>query len=124
MVAQPMSKTPGLPISPFTEAGGLVVGGVLSHVMDASTTDMPPPPPLPRLIPLPQILPFPLPPTPLPLIPAPCTPSPHSLYPGEIPTTRSHSKGEKADCCGRNVLRTIMLLNKTSMVLTHSANVS
>ena len=40
MVAQPMSKTPGLPISPFTEAGGLVVGGVLAHVMDASTVEI------------------------------------------------------------------------------------
>ena len=46
VVAQPMSETPGRPLSPFTEAGGSVVGGALAHVMDASTLDMPPPPPL------------------------------------------------------------------------------
>ena len=95
-----MAETPGHPLSPLTEAGGSVVGGVLSHVMDASTVDMSPPPPLPRLLPLPQILPVPLPPHPLPLIPAPYTPYPQRCSPGEIPTTRSHSTGEKDDCHG------------------------
>ena len=37
VVAQPMAKTPGQLLSPLIEAGGLVVGAVLSHVMDAST---------------------------------------------------------------------------------------
>ena len=46
-VAQPMAETPGLPLSPLTEAGGSVVRGILSHVMDASTLEMPPHPPLP-----------------------------------------------------------------------------
>ena len=45
------------------------MGGVLAHVMDASTVEMPPPPPLPRLLPLPQIIPVPLAPPPLPLKP-------------------------------------------------------
>ena len=77
-----MSETPGRPLSPLIEAGGLVVGGVLAYVMDTSTVDMPSPPPLPRLLPLPQILPVPLPPPPLPLILAPRTPSPHRRSPG------------------------------------------
>ena len=47
VVAQPMAETPGRPLSPLTEDGGSVVGEVLAHVMDASTVDMPPPPPLP-----------------------------------------------------------------------------
>ena len=47
VVAQPMVKTPVRPLFPLTEASGLVVGGVLAHVMDAYTVDMPPPPPLP-----------------------------------------------------------------------------
>ena len=37
VIAQPMAKTPGLPLSPLTEAGGLVVGGGLAHVVDVST---------------------------------------------------------------------------------------
>ena len=76
VVAQPMAEAPGRPLSPLTEAGGLVVVGVLAHVMDAYTVETHPPPPLPRLLPLLNILPVPLPPPPLPLIPAPCTPSP------------------------------------------------
>ena len=47
VVAQPMSETPGRSLSPLSEAGGLLVGDVLSHVMDESTVDIPPPPPLP-----------------------------------------------------------------------------
>ena len=43
-VAHPMAKTTGLPLSTLTEAGGSVVGGVLAHVMDASTVEMPTPP--------------------------------------------------------------------------------
>ena len=76
-----MAKTPGRPISALTEAGGFVAGGVLAHVMDASTVDMPPPPPLHRLLPIPQILSVPLPTPPLPPIPAPRTPSPQRCYP-------------------------------------------
>ena len=91
-----MAETPGRPLSPLTEAGGSVVGGVLSQVMDAYTVDMPPPTPLPGLLPLPQILPVPLPPPPLPLILSPHTPSPQRCSSGERPTTRSHSTGEKA----------------------------
>ena len=79
----------------------LVVGGVLSHVMDTSTVEMPPPPPLPRLLPLPQIHPVPLPPNPLPLVPALYTPLPQHCSLGEISTTRSHSTGDKADFHGR-----------------------
>ena len=90
--------------------------------MDTSNVEMPTPPPLPRLLPLPKILTVPLPPPPLPLILDPRTPSSQRRSPGEIPTTRSHSTGEKADLHGRNVLRNIMVLNKTSMVLIHSAN--
>ena len=100
MFAQPMAETPGSPLSPLTEAGGLVVGGVLAQVMDASTVEMPPPPPLPGLLPLLQILPVPLPTPPLPLILSPRTPSPQRRSPGERPTTSSHSTGEKADCHG------------------------
>ena len=48
VVPQPMTKTLGWPLSLLTESGASVVGGILSHVMDASTVDMPPPPPLPR----------------------------------------------------------------------------
>ena len=37
VVAQPMDETPGRPISPLKEAGRLVVGAILSNVMDLST---------------------------------------------------------------------------------------
>ena len=47
VVAQPMDKMPGRTLSPLTEAGGSVVGNGLAHVMDSSTLDMPPPPPIP-----------------------------------------------------------------------------
>ena len=47
VVAQLMAKTPGRPLSPLTEAGGLVVGYVSAHLMGASTAEMSPPPPLP-----------------------------------------------------------------------------
>ena len=96
-----MAKTPGRPLSPLTEAGGSVVGDVLSHVMDAYTVEMPPPPPLPQLLPLPKILPVPLHPPPLPLLIAPRTPLPQRLYPRERPTTSSHSTGDKYDFHGR-----------------------
>ena len=95
VVAQTMAKTPGWSIYKLTEAGGSVVGDVLAHVMDASTVEMPPPPPLPRVIPVT------LPPLTLPTIPAPHTPSPHRCYPGVRPMTRSHSTGEKEYCHGR-----------------------
>ena len=90
-----MAKTPGRPLSPLKEAFESVMGGVLAHVVDASTVYIPPPPPLPQLLPLPRILPFPLPSTTLPLIPAPHTPLPQRRFPGERPTTCSHSTGEK-----------------------------
>ena len=101
VVAQPMAETPYRPLSPLTEACGLVVGAVLSHVIDSSTMEMPPPPSLPQLIPLLIFLPVPLPPPPLRHIPAPFTPSTQHRSSGERPATRSHSKGEKADCRGR-----------------------
>ena len=82
---------------PLTDAGGSVVGPVLSHVMDASTVEMPPPPPLPRFIPVP------LNPLPLPPIPALLNSSPHRCYPEERPMNRSNSTGEKADCYGRRL---------------------
>ena len=53
VVAQPMAKTSGRPISPLTETGGSVVGEVIYHVMDASTVYMPTPPQIPPFLPLP-----------------------------------------------------------------------
>ena len=87
-----MTKTPVQTLSTLKKAGGLVVGDILSHVMDASTVDMPP---------LPRFLPFNLPPPPFPHMPALRTPSPHHSIPGERPLTRSHSIGEKSNCHGR-----------------------
>ena len=52
VVAQPMDDMPRRQLSTLTEAGGLVVGAVLAHVIYASIAEMPPPPPLPWLIPL------------------------------------------------------------------------
>ena len=52
VIAHPMAKTPGRPLSPLAETGGSVVG-VFLHVMDSSTVYMPLPPPLPQLLPLP-----------------------------------------------------------------------
>ena len=46
VVAQPMAETPGRLLSPLTEAVGSVMGGVLDHVMDVSTVETNPPPPL------------------------------------------------------------------------------
>ena len=53
VVAHTMAETPVRPLYPLTEAGGSVIGGILSHVIDASTVEMPPPPPLPPFLPLP-----------------------------------------------------------------------
>ena len=78
-----------------------MVGGVLSHVMDASTVDIPPNPPLPLFLPLPQNLSVPLPPPPLPPIPASYTPLSQRCYPGERPMTRSNSTGERDGFHGR-----------------------
>ena len=47
MVAQPMGETHSQTLSTLAEAGGLVVGTVLSHVEDASTVDMTPYHPIP-----------------------------------------------------------------------------
>ena len=99
--AQTMDKTPVQNLSPLIEACGLVVGAVLSYVMDASTREIPTPLPLPRLIPLTRFLPVPLPTPPLPPIPDPFTQFPHSCYPGERTRTRSHSIGEKSNYHGR-----------------------
>ena len=95
VVSQPISQMHGrpiyplsengdtaLPLYPLEEAGGSVVGTVLSHVRDASTVDIPPPPPIPR------ILPVTLPPLPLPPIPAPRTPLSQCRPHGLIPTSR------------------------------------
>ena len=92
VVAQTMYVTTGWPLSELAEAGGSVVGTVSSHVMDAYTVDMPPPPEIPRLLPFHQNIPVPLPPPSFLHIPAPCTPLPHCCSPGERPITRSHSK--------------------------------
>ena len=75
VVTQPMTKTPGRPLSPLTEDGGSVVGGVLAQLMDLSTVEMPPPPSLPRFLLPHRFIPVPLPPTPLPPILAPNIPS-------------------------------------------------
>ena len=63
-----MVGTPGRSLSPLKEADGSVVGAVLSHMMYASTVEIPTPPPIP------WFLPVPLPPLPFPPIPTPCTP--------------------------------------------------
>ena len=47
LVAHPMTKTPSRSLYLLTEAGRLVVGAVLAHVMDESNVEMPPTPPLP-----------------------------------------------------------------------------
>ena len=116
VVAHPKSKTPKRPLSPLSQAGGSLAGAVLSHMMDVSTVEMPRSPPLPRF---PSFF---LPPLPLPPIPDPQDPSPQSRSLGVIPKNRSHSTGEKDDCRGRNSLRTIMVLNKTSIVLIYSVD--
>ena len=73
-----------------------MVGCVLVHLMDASTVEMPPPPPLP------QNIPVPLPP---PIKPPKSTTRnqlPHRRSTEKIPTTRSHSTGDKSSFHGRN----------------------
>ena len=70
VVAQPMDKTPIMPLFTLIEAGGYVVGYVLYHMMDAYTVNIPPPHPLTRFLPV--SLPSPT----FPPIPFPCTPSP------------------------------------------------
>ena len=79
VVSQPMAETPGRLLSLLTESGGSVVGVVLAHVMDAYTVDMPL---LPRLLPLPQNIPVPIPPPPLSPMLSSRTPSPQRSYPG------------------------------------------
>ena len=98
VVTQSMAEISGRTLSPLTDAGGLVVGGVLANMLDTFTVEMHPTLPLPLLPPLAQMLPVPLPPPTLPPIPAPCTPSPQHLSLGARPTTSSHSIFEKADC--------------------------
>ena len=82
VVAEPMVKTPSRTLSSLTNSGVMVVEDVSSHLMGASTVEIPPLPPLPRLLPIPQNIPVPLPPSPLPPILAPRTPLPHSGSPG------------------------------------------
>ena len=93
VVAQPMAETPVWPLSPLTGVGGLVVGAVLSHVIDEPIVFMPSPLPFNRLLPLPRFLLVPIPPPPLPPIPAPHIPSPHHRYPRLRPTTSLYSTG-------------------------------
>ena len=88
VVAQPMAEMPGRPLYVLTEAGGSVMGVVLSHMTYSSTVEMPPLPTVPLLLPLHQILPVPLPPLPLPPIPYPCTTLPQLRSPVEISMTR------------------------------------
>ena len=90
-----MSKTPGRLLSPLIESYGSVTGDVLDHLMDASTVEMPSPPPILRLLPLT------LPPLLLTPIPYPHTPSPQIFSPGLRPNTRSHSTSEKSGFHGR-----------------------
>ena len=95
-----MVETPGRPLSPLTEAGGLVVGSVIAHLIYSYTVDMPPPPSPPLFLPFPLFIPVPI--TPLTLTPIPYLrpPSPHRCSLGVRPTTRSHSTGDKYDCHG------------------------
>ena len=60
-----MAEMPVRLFSMLTEDSGSAVGAILAHVMDASTADIPPPPPLPRLLLTPISIPFPLPSLPL-----------------------------------------------------------
>ena len=69
--------------------------------MDPYTLEIPPPPPLPQLLPLPKFLTVPIPPPPFSPILATRTPLSQQSSPGEIPKTMSHSTGDKADCNGR-----------------------
>ena len=96
-----MDENPEQPLSPLTKASWSVLGPVISHVMDVSTMDMPPPPPIPQLLPLPQFIPVTLPPLAFPPIPAPRTPLPQRRFLGVIPMTRSHSTGKKYYFNGR-----------------------
>ena len=96
-----MDENPEQPLSPLTKASWSVLGPVISHVMDVSTMDMPPPPPIPQLLPLPQFIPVTLPPLAFPPIPAPRIPLPQRRFLGVRPMTRSHSTGEKEYCHGR-----------------------
>ena len=90
VVTQPMTETPVQTLSTLTEAGGSVMGAAIAHVMDASTVDMPPPPPLPQLSPLTLFIRVPLTLLPLPPIPDTCNLPPHSRSPGVRTTTISH----------------------------------
>ena len=77
-----MAETPGRPLSPLAEDGGSVVGGVLAHVVDASTAEIPPPTQIPLLLPITKFLPVPLPSPPFPAILAPHTPPAQRRSPG------------------------------------------
>ena len=116
-----MSKTPGRPLSPLAEDSGLVVGGVLAHVMDKSTVDSPPPTStldylhflklfqflyltLHYLLYLLGILHF------------------HSVVPLDKYLRPGHiQQARKLIIMGENGSRKIMVLNKTSTVLINSA---
>ena len=101
VVAQSISKTPGRPLSTFTESGGSVVGVIIAHVMDASNVEMPEPPHFLNLFHYLYFFHF------LYLL-FHCHSYrlhiihfPNRNYPKVIPTTRSHSTGNKSDCNGR-----------------------
>ena len=123
VVAQPMAEMSDRPLSPLTDAGGSVVGAVLSHLMDASTAEMPPPPPLPRYTSTPSkfsqflflllhYLPYRLP-----------VIHRHIVVPLEKYLRLGHiQQMRNLIVMGENGLRKIIVLNKTSMVLIHSEN--
>ena len=118
-----MDKNTGGPMYPLTEASGSVVGGVLSHVMDASNVNMPTPPPLSRLIPhalklfqflylLLHYLSYQI-----------YLLQRHSVVTLEKDLRPGHiQKVRKLVVMGENGLRKLMVLKKTPMVPIHSAN--
>ena len=96
VVARPIFETPSRPISPLTEYGGvfyILCGGCIYFVYASTSSTY-------FIFPLPPFLPVTLTRITLPLIPSPLAPLPQNSFPGVIPTTRSHSTGEKSYCDG------------------------
>ena len=77
VVSQPIYETPIRLFSPLKKDDRSVIGAVIAHVMDASTVEMPPHPPLPQFLPLLQFILVPLTLISLPPILALCASSPH-----------------------------------------------